>query len=142
MFWIIPEWTAESFKMIVEGIFFMFGLGETKTSSAAYKSLITGPLSVWLSYKVFTFIPAMKKVFTLYDALFTMLLVPGMLLMGHFGFDTGLNTDDLIRNLKGCTTGDHVYFNKTSPETGKFEVNFLSTVGCVFKTFNAVLGTK
>jgi hypothetical protein len=110
MFWIIPDWITQSFKLMVEGGFYMFGLGETTTGSAAMKSLFTGPLSVWFAYKSLTMIPAMKKIFAFYDAAFTILIVPLMIVAGNLGFEPGFKVDVMMKDLKGCTTGDHAYF--------------------------------
>lgn len=114
MFWFVPSWTLQSVKMITETLFYLFGMGEDSKVTALFKSLVSGPFSIWLPCKLLTYIPAVNTLFTLYDTIFGWIFIPLGLVWGFFGGSTA-SVGKFATDFTECMNGSSGYYYYGTP---------------------------
>jgi hypothetical protein len=127
MFWFIPQWTLQSLKLLTETVFYLFGMGEDSKTTALFKSVFSGPFSIWIPYKILSYIPSISSLFGFYNTVFGFLFVPiGLLWGSSTGGDDALKT--FRTDFKACMDGSSAYFryNDSAGNPQKGEVTLMS----------------
>ena len=130
MFWFIPTWTMQSVKMITETIFYLFGMGEDTKMTALFKSVFSGPFSIWVPYKLLSYIPSIHSLFGFYNTFFSFLFIPFGLMWGVWGGGDGL--DKLMEGVDTCLNGTHAYYT-IEGKNEKVTITWFNQAGCILK---------
>lgn len=110
---------------MAETVFYLFGMGEDSKITALFKSVVSGPFSVWLPCKILSYIPAVRTLFTLYDTIFGWLFIPLGLVWGSFGGSTG-NIATFASDFSSCMNGSSGYYYYVKGDTSiKGDVTWL-----------------
>jgi hypothetical protein len=129
-------------SLILESVYWMFGMGEATTGFAALKGFVSGPFSVWAVYRVLTYSSTLNKLFSMYDQLFSVFTIPLALLLGLVGFGTSSMTpEEFATGIHECATGSHKFYVKTDGGgTERWDPNLFSILNCFVKVSRDYIG--
>lgn len=94
---------------MTETIFYLFGMGEDSKTNALFKSIFSGPFSIWVPYKLLSYIPSVSSLFGFYNTLFGFLFIPFGLLWGS-ARPNDSDFENWQKELKSCMDGSSAYF--------------------------------